>query len=255
MKLLLQRRADAPDERDRLVGKEAPGFGPADDREAARLVQIGGDLGQRLVVGEPDRGGDPDLGLDAPDQPDERARRARPVQPLGAREIEEGLVDRERLDQRRGLQHQRPNLAADAGVFCHVGADHHRVGAGLEGLEHRHRRTHAIGPRDVAGGRDHAPFRPSDDHRLFGQGRVVALLHRGVEGVAVDMGNGKRVELGMRHDPSAAAGRAALRRRLGKDLCAIPAQSTHFGALIPPRPPSTARRRPARRWHRHGWRP
>jgi hypothetical protein len=44
------------------------------------------------------------------------------MEALGAAEIEEGLVDRERLDQRRQRLHQRADLAADADVFRHVGA-------------------------------------------------------------------------------------------------------------------------------------
>ena len=37
------------------------------------------------------------------------------VQALGAGEVQERLVDRERLDQRRQLLHQRAHLAADRG--------------------------------------------------------------------------------------------------------------------------------------------
>ena len=61
------------------------------------------------------------------------------------------------------------------------------VRAELARLEHRHRRMHAEGARDVAGGRDHAALAAADDQRLVGERRVVALLDRGVEGVAIDM--------------------------------------------------------------------
>ena len=68
--------------------------------EAARLVEVGGDLGQELVVGEADRGGDAELALDARLQAGEEDGGRRVVQPLGAGEVEEGLVERERLDRR-----------------------------------------------------------------------------------------------------------------------------------------------------------
>ncbi len=67
------------------------------------------------------------------------------------------------------------------------GRDHDRRGAERQGLEHRHRRAHAIGPRDVAGGRHHAALAAADNHRLVGEFRIVALLDGGVERVAVDM--------------------------------------------------------------------
>ncbi len=65
----------------------------------------------------------------SPGEAGERLRRRQPVQPLGAGEIEERLVDRQRLDQRRQLQHQRAHLAADRGIFVHVGLDDHGVRA------------------------------------------------------------------------------------------------------------------------------
>src|SRR3546814_8930635 len=58
---------------------------------------------------------------------------------LGAREVEEGLVDGQRLDQRREGQHALADRAPGLGVFRHLGADDHRVGTGLQRLEHRHR--------------------------------------------------------------------------------------------------------------------
>ena len=60
----------------------------------------------------------------------------------------------------------------------------------LQRTRHRHRRAHAESARDIAGGRDDAaPSAAADDQRLVGERRVVALLDRGVEGVAIDMGD------------------------------------------------------------------
>jgi hypothetical protein len=94
-------------------------------------------------------------------------------------------------------------------VFAEVRLDHHGVGTGLQRLEHRHGRMDAVQPRDVAAGRDHAPLAAADDDRPVAQFGPVALLHRGVEGVAVQVGDGQLVQLGvmatMRRDPQFAA--------------------------------------------------
>ena len=137
----------------------------------------------------------PMLVLDAAGEARERTRRAHAVQPLGAGQVHERLVDRERLDLRRQFEHQLAHLAADAHVLRHVGRQHDRVRAELARLEHRHRRMDAVGARDVAGGRDHAALAAADDQRLVGERRVVALLDRGVEGVAIDMRDRERVRV------------------------------------------------------------
>ena len=86
--------------------------------------------------------------------------------------------------------------AADRDVMRHPRADHHRLRAERERLEHRHRRAHALDPGDVAGGGDHAAPAAADDHRPVAQARVVALLDRGVEGVAVEMRDRRGGQLG-----------------------------------------------------------
>ena len=53
--------ADAEDEAHRLFGEECLRLAPAQDRKAARLVEIGGDLGEKFVAGKPDRDGDAEL--------------------------------------------------------------------------------------------------------------------------------------------------------------------------------------------------
>ncbi len=76
-------------------------------------------------------------------------------------------------------------------------------------LEHRHRRAHAEGARDVAGGADDAAIAAADDQRLVGEARIVALLDRGIEGVAIDVADGKRIELGVTQHARREAARAA----------------------------------------------
>ena len=99
-------------------------------------------------------------------------------------------------------------------VLLHVRRDNHGVRAGLQGLEHRHRRAHAVGAGDVAGGRDDAALAAADDHRLVGERRVVPLFHRGEEGIAIDMGDGEGVSLRVGEEARRAAGIAAPGGRL-----------------------------------------
>ena len=144
------------------------------------------------------------------------------VQARGAGKIEEGFVDRQRLDERREVEHARAHLAPGGGVFRHVRPHHLGMRAEPARLEHRHRRAHAVGAGDVAGGGDDAAVAAADDQRLVAQRRVVALLDRRIEGVAVDMGDGELCELGVAHEPRRAAGGAAVgaARSIGKTVTA-----------------------------------
>ena len=116
------------------------------------------------------------------------------MQPLRAGKIEERLVDRDRLDQRRQRLHHGADLAADANIFLHVRRDDDCLGAGFQRLEHRHRRAHAVDAGDVAGGRNHAAFSAADDDGLVLQCRIVALFNSRIEGVAIDMREVQPVE-------------------------------------------------------------
>ena len=127
------------------------------------------------------------------------------MQALGAGEVEKGLVDGERLDQRRQVEHHGADLAADRGVFLHVGRDDDRVRTGLQRPEHRHRRAHAADAGDIAGGGDHAALSAADDDRLVLERRIVALFDRRIEGVAVEMGDRQAVQLGVADEARTAA--------------------------------------------------
>jgi hypothetical protein len=202
--------ADAPDQRHGSGRQERQRLLLADHREAARLVEIGSDLGEKLAVGQTDRKGDADLGLDPGRKARQRAGRGVLVKPLGARKIQERLIDRDRLHQGRQFLHHPPDLSSDPDIFLHVGLDDDRVGAGVERLEHRHRRAHPVNARDVAAGRDHAALAAADDHRFVGELRIVALFHRCVEGITVHVRQCQFIDLRMPDEPGAAAGMAAL---------------------------------------------
>ena len=131
-------------------------------------------------------------------------------------------VDRERLDQRGQSQHHLPHLAADARIFVHVRADHAGVRAQPQRLEHRHCRSHPEGSGDVAGRGDNAAPSAADDHRLGGKRGIVALLDRGVKGVAIDVGNGKPRQFVMAQQSRRTATAAARRlpRGVGQTVAA-----------------------------------
>ena len=108
-------------QRDRLVGQKTDGVGPADHREAAGLVEVGGDLGEKLVVAEADRHGDADLVLDSPRKPRQHLGGARSVQRGGAGEVEKCLVDRQRFDQWRQRVHHGAPWRETPTYFCMSG--------------------------------------------------------------------------------------------------------------------------------------
>ena len=132
--------------------------------------------------------------------------------------------------KRRAFQHHRADLAADRRVLFHVGLDDLGLRAGLERLEHRHGRAHAVGAGDVAAGGDHAPVAAAHDHRAVAKLRAVALLDRGVEGVAVEMGDGEIVKLGVAQEARRPAGRAGA-GGAERPVAAVAAQCLH-GAII-----------------------
>ena len=106
-------------------------------------------------------------------------------------DVEVGLVERERLDQRRHLAIDREDLQRHRAVFLELGPDDDQVRAQAHGMRHRHGRADAELARLVAGRRDDAPAgrRTAHHHRPPPQRRVVALFHGRVEGVHVDVEN------------------------------------------------------------------
>src|SRR5271169_368281 len=52
---LLHRHSDAPQQRDRFTGEKRRGLTAAEYGKAARLVEVGGDLCEKLVVAQSDR--------------------------------------------------------------------------------------------------------------------------------------------------------------------------------------------------------
>ena len=121
-----------------------------DHRHAARLVAVGGHLGDHLAGGDAQRAGQPHpLGHGA----------AHRVGGLGGAlvgQLEVALVQAELLDRRRQLAHQVPDARRPLAVVGDVGAHEHHVGAAPQRLGGAHRRADAEAPGGVVGRRHHA---------------------------------------------------------------------------------------------------
>ena len=221
----LRHGADAPDGADRPRPQKIARLLAPDHREAARLVAIRGELRQELAVAQPDRNRDAVPLLHLRHETGQRQRRRAAVHGGRPGKVEEGLVDRDGLHQRRQIAHHGAYRPPDARVFGHVRAHDRGLRAELQGLEHRHRRAHAVGPGDVAGGQHHAARAAADNQWFVAQTGVVALLDTGVESVAVNMRNRQRADLAMREDawrPAFGAARGRRCRQLGEALATEP---------------------------------
>ena len=107
------------------------------------------------------------------------------------RHVEEGLVERQALHQRRELVEDGEHLPRHLRVVADARPDADGVRAAPQRLAHGHRRVHAVAAHLVAGRRHHAAAaRAADDHGPAAQRGVVALLDGRVEGVHVHVQDG-----------------------------------------------------------------
>ena len=156
--------------------------------DAGGFVHAGGQLGQQLGGPDADGAGDGvrvvDLLLDAVS---DGARRAE--QPPAAGDVEVGLVDGRHLDEVGVLLQQLDQRPVDGEVGLHVDRQEHPVRAEPLGLRDGQRAVHPVGARLVGTGRDHAPppALAADDDRQAAQLGSARLLHRGEEGVHVEV--------------------------------------------------------------------
>ena len=170
-----------------VEGVQEPGHLPRrDDEHPVGLGPPAGQLGHRDRPRDPDRAGDPllvgDPGTDVLGDAQRTAQTAG-----GTGDVEERLVQRDRLHQGSDLPedlHHRGGDAVEVGV---VGREHHRVGAHPPGTGHRQRRVDAVPPGGVVGRQHHPPVAPTHDHRDVGELGPVTDRHRGEERVHVDV--------------------------------------------------------------------
>ena len=161
--------------------------GVVDDHQAVGLVEVGRDLREELVRRDADGRGEVDgvaqRGLDA-----RRGLDHRTVQTLGPREVEERLVDAERLDGRRERVEAREHLLRHFVVHATARRDDDRVGTPSLRDGHRLRGVTSEAPRLVRRRCDHAARAvAADQDRLPAQLGTVALLDGREERVHVDM--------------------------------------------------------------------
>ena len=188
---LLGDGADAADLAHGQVAQTAVHVGGGELADAGRLVEAGGQLGQQLGGPDADGAGDAvrvvDLLLDAVG---DGARR--PEQPPAAGDVQVGLVDGRHLDQVGVPPQQLDERAVDGEVRLHVDRQELRVRAEPLGLPDGQRAVHAVDARLVGAGRDHSPppALAADDDRLAAQLGAARLLHRGEEGVHVEVEDG-----------------------------------------------------------------
>ena len=177
-----------PQSRPTGSGSRNPGTPSAGHHEhPVRLAVVGGELRHELRRGDADRARHPDLALDV--GPDLRGDLGRgPEQHRGARDVQERLVERDRLHE-RGVGAQ--DLAEPVGVRAvglEVRRQEHDVGTEAPGPDGRHGGTNAVLPGFVGGRRDHAARAgPADHDRLPRERRVLQDLDRCVERVDVDV--------------------------------------------------------------------
>src|SRR5215207_4274482 len=149
--------------------------------QTVRLRLPAGYLGEELRAGDPDSDRQADPRPDLAAQPDGDLRR-RPGDLPEPGDVEERLVDRQPLDQRRCLLEYLEDRFAGLRVGRHPRVDDHRLRTQPASLAAAHGGANTHRLRLVAGG-EHDP-RPDDD-RSPAQPGVVALLDRGVERVEV----------------------------------------------------------------------
>ena len=164
-------------------------------QQPVRLGPGGEQLGDRLGRPDPDRARQVDLLADP--GAEVLADHARLTeQTHGPGDVEEGLVERQRFDQRGDIPHDRHDLPGRLAVVLEAVRNDDQIRAQPPGAHHRHRRVDPEPPRLVGRRRDHAPASgPTDHDRTPTQGRIVALLDRGVERVHVDVQDRLRMTL------------------------------------------------------------
>ena len=162
--LLLGLLTDAPQRTDRQRVQERDHVGGRDDEQAVGLAAGGGELGDELRRRDADRAGDALLvGDPVADQLADLGRPAEPADRSG--DVEEGLVERQRLDHRGDRPEDLHHPGGHRGVEPVARLDHGGLRAQPPGPGHRHRGVHAVGPRLVRRREHDAARAAADDHR------------------------------------------------------------------------------------------
>ena len=159
-----------------------------DHDQAVRLLEVAGNLRQKLVGRDPD-GSDESNFLANPCLDLLADQGGRPEERLARGDIEERFIERERFDKGCEVLEDRSNLPRDRRIMVHSRLHEHRVRAELSGPSRGHRAVDAELSRRVVRGRDDATsFRGStNDDRLADEGRIIAFFDGRLERVHIDM--------------------------------------------------------------------
>ena len=179
--------ADTPELLDVERFDEIEGFVGMDDAETIWFAIVGCHFGEEFVVRDTSRGNEVELGADAlfdfagnvDGEFDAR---------LVVGDVEKRLIERDRLDKVGVGVEDFVDLGRDLFVDLHSTRHEDEVGAELFSFYGRHSRTDTEAARFVASSRHnttHIAVAYGDGFALkFG---VVSLLHRGIEGIHIDM--------------------------------------------------------------------
>ena len=181
MELPRRHRADTPDPLDGEWVEERQLPVRRHHEQAVGLGDGARHLGEELGARNPDRDRQADL-LEhlAPQPHGDLGRGARDS--LHSAYVEEGFVDRQSFDQRRGVFEDAEHRFARLGVGRHARRDDDRVRAQAARLPAAHRGADAVGLGLVARREHHAS---ADDHGPTAEARLVSLLDRRIERVQV----------------------------------------------------------------------
>jgi hypothetical protein len=144
---------DAPESLDRERMEERELLVGRHDKEAVGLRHAAGHLGEELRPRDADRDGKPDPLPDVTAQADGDLGRG-PGDSFESAHVEEGLVDREALDERRRIVEDAEHRLARLGVGGHAGRHDDRMRAETARLPAAHGRADAERLRLVARGED-----------------------------------------------------------------------------------------------------
>ena len=194
----LELRSDAPQPGHRERGEEGPGLLRPDLRWPFGLARSEAIFATNLHEAMPAEAGRPTSAAISRAEPAGDLGRW-PEERLRGGHVQERLVERERLDERRVAFEDGEHLLAGLGVGREARRHHDRLGRQPQRPRHRHGAPDAEGAHLVARGQHHAALRvAADDDRPAAQLGPVALLDGRVEGVHVHVEDGAHAALAPR---------------------------------------------------------
>ena len=185
--LVGRHRADAPQPPHRQRVQECQLAAGRNQQQAIRFGFLAGHLGEKFRPGDADGDRQPDPRPDVAAQPGGNLDRGSGDPPQPA-DIDESLVHRQGLHQRRGISEDLEHRVAGLRIGRHPWRNHHGLRAQPPRLGPTHCGAHAVGLGLVAGRQNDTA---ADDYRPSPEPRVVALLDGGIERVEVRMQDGR----------------------------------------------------------------